>query len=237
MSRQWLLKLSAADAAAAAPLRLHRGVEVCPDRDALWLRGPHDSAVERTLWLLPGERFHLAERDQLIPWNHLLPVATAPAGPWTPLASFLAVAPTVAALPGTIADRAHLQLVRTTREQPVELLVVPLASFTRFVDTAPTLRLARLRFALSADSRILVRGTPLPALPAAPYTLAAGIALPAGLGFSPPVPAATIAQTLGLQKDDIALFAPDASCEIIPAAAWVALTRSAVRISLEGLAP
>lgn len=234
MSGQWALCLDPRHLAAAAALRTYRGVEACQIADALWLRGPRDAGpLERAMWLLPGERFHLTEKSQLIPWNHLLPVTPAPAGPWLPLSTETLPTLAPAALPASNTGQVPLRLVRVAQEQPASLLLLALPTWSNYVDTAPTIRLSRLRFAQSNQAQILVAGAPLPALPGTPCTLSSGIALPCGWAFSPAVRAETLAELLALAKDDIALFSPDAAYDLIPATAWQPVSRSAVRISAD----
>ena len=130
-------------------------------------------------------------------------------------------------------------------EQPAGLLLLDSAAWADYVHDAPAVRLARLQFALSDGGTVLVRGLPLPALPGTAFTLEAGIACPCGFAWSPAVKAEAIAEAMQLKKDEIALFTwhrrpadgvwDELSCEVVPANAWVSVTRSAVRISLQGL--
>ncbi len=236
MKRQWALQIERGHGSTAAVLRAHAGVEVCETPEALWLRGPCDGgAIERAMWLVPGVRYRITFEGQLIPWKHLLPVAALPQGDWMPLAKYLQPSVAAPALPGELSERVTLQWVRTGREQPAALLLLDAATWAEYVHDAPAIRLARLQFALSSEGAILVRGTPLPALPGTPFTLDAGIASPCGYTCVPAVKAEHIAESLQLKKDDIALFAPDGTCQIVPAGAWIPVTRSAVRISLQGM--
>ncbi len=190
MSGVWAIRMDLRDVATAAALRAYAGVEACQTDKALWLRGPRDGgALERTMWLLPGERFQVTEKAQLVPWNYLLPVAEAPRGPWVPLAANTVPTLAAPALPGVLGGGVPLRLVRVTQEQPAALLLVDLPAWTGYMDTAATIRLARLRFALSAEGRVLVGGHPVPPLRGERFTLAAGIAVPCGWGWVPAVQA------------------------------------------------
>ncbi|HVU65032.1 MAG TPA: hypothetical protein VHC70_13710 [Phycisphaerales bacterium] len=249
MKPQWALQLDPRHTPAAAGLRAFAGVDVCPTADALWLRGPCDgAAIERTMWLIPGLRYRIDAAGKLVPWGNLLPVARLPEGAWMPLSEFLQPAFAAPALPGQVADRVTLRCVRTAREEPPALLLLDAATWAHYIDHAPAIRLARLQFALSSAGAVLVRGTPLPSLPGTPFTLDAAIACPCGYTWSPAVKASALSESLQLQKEEIALLAwhqrpadvppLDAgtlSCQVIPASAWIPVSRSAVRISLQGL--
>jgi hypothetical protein len=238
MTGHWAVRLDPAAAPACARLRGLPGVEVLALPNALWVRGrPGHAAADRALWLLPGDRFTINDRGQLVPWNCLLPVAPAPQGNWQPVADFVALSVSPPALPGMLDTRLPLRLVRSAAERPATLLLTTLAAWAAYADTAPAIRLARLTFAADADGRVLVAGTPPPALPGVPHTLDNGIALPSGLAWQPAVPAKTVAALLALADGETALFAADATFSRIPPAAWVPATRSAVRLSAQAVSP
>lgn len=236
MNARWAVQLASQQEPMAAALRSFPGVEVCLHAGSLWLRGPRDGGpIERAMWLLPGLRYDLAADGKLTPWNHLLPASHCPEGPWQSLAGFVRPDISAPTLPGQCAQRVTLSLVRSTIERPAALLLLDAPTWQAYINTAPSVRLKRLHFALSEEGFVLVRGKPLPSLPGTPFTLDAGIALPCGYVWSPAVSASVVAESLALAGDDMALYAPDGTCQILPEAAWVPVSRSAVRISLEGV--
>ena len=78
---------------------------------------------------------------------------------------------------------------------------------------------------------MLIIGKPLPALPGKEYVLQDTLLLPCGYAFDPPVISALVVARLNPGKDALLLFDTDGSWEKIPAACFVATTRSAIRIT------
>src|SRR5207248_2131641 len=113
--------------------------------------------------------------------------------------------------------------------RPASVLVTALADWVAYATTVPAIRLRPLRFAAAADGRALVRGTPLPPIQGRRYTEAAGLAVPAGFDWSPPVEPAVLRKLLGLGDGDLALFDEDATYERIDASQFARATRSAAR--------
>ncbi len=111
------------------------------------------------------------------------------------------------------------------------LMQLPLDAFASWANAAPEVRLHPLTFACSEDGMALVRGLPLPSLPGKHYRETAGIAVPAGWQWDPPIPAKALAGALRLRPDDLALLDPEGAVECIPANHFDQVTRAAVRLS------
>lgn len=233
MSRRWLVRVTKGEEEMAAVLRQCAGVEVCAAGEDLWLRGPCDrGAVERAMWQIPGERYVESE-GKLVPWGRALPVAEGPQGRWVALAEHLRIVAGAPALPGLAPAGVRLRLERSHRERPAELLEVDAAVWGRYVQEVAGIRLTELQYALSSEGRVLIRGRPMPALPGSRLWLEAGMAVPCGWEWRPVVPAKVVAERLELQAGEMAVLAEDGSYEVVPEQAWVAASRSSVRLSLE----
>jgi hypothetical protein len=61
------------------------------------------------------------------------------------------------------------------------------------------------------------------------------VAVPAGWTWRPALDAAVLRQRLGVEQGELALLAPDGTCEKLSADAFVGATRSAVRLTAEAL--
>ena len=114
------------------------------------------------------------------------------------------------------------------------LLIATQHAWTCFATAAPAVRLAPLSFAASSDGRVVVRGTPLPAMEGTFYVVTDQIAVPAGWRFEPPVAAAVLAAVLQLGERDLALLNNDGSYDLIPGEGFVQATRAAVRATAQG---
>jgi hypothetical protein len=228
----WAVRLPRDAAASAGSLRLRPGILAADAGDVLWLRGEQLTApLELELRKLPGaERFELAPDGTLTPRGARIPTGTLPASmTWQPLATFLAVAPRPAALAGQLTRRAALRLVRTNCEERASVLVTTLPEWTAYAVTAPLIRLRPLRFAVAADGRALVRGTPLPPLAGRRYVEREGIAVPSGFTLEPALEAASIRALIEIAADALALFGEDGTWERIDADDFVRASRAGAR--------
>ena len=231
MSLPWAVRLARLEATAAAALRTEPGVLVHEAADALWLKGAAlDDRLDLRLRAIPGaERFAVLEDGALVPPGRRLPVASLPQGAWFPLREWLSVTFPVAALPGKSKPIVALRLVRSETEKSANLLVTSFTTWRAYAEKAPLVRLQRLTFAASEDGRAVVRGHPLPPLPGERFVEDAGVAVPAGWTWAPPVEAGIVADVLQLQEHDVALLLADGTWELIPATEFVAASRSAIR--------
>lgn len=234
-ARPWAVRIALADAEAAGALRLRAGVEVLVDGDSVWIHGgPLDDAVEAELRKLPClARYAVLPDDRLVAWAERIPSGRLPDGSWTPMAAWLRPTPQGAASPGPPPRRVTPRLVRDDAEREAAILVVRGERLAAWAETAPASRLKPLAFAVCEDGRVLVKGTPLPALPGTRCAEEGGIVVPCGWAFEPRVDAAVMREVLGLAQGDLALFAEDGSWEKVPGEAFVRMTRSAVRISVD----
>jgi hypothetical protein len=97
------------------------------------------------------------------------------------------------------------------------------------VATAPEIRLDGLAFIVDAADQVIVRGQTLPPLPGQRLTDDAGILVPAGWTWSPRAQVTIVRSLFGLGEGESALWITSEEWQRIPADAWVAATRSAVR--------
>ena len=232
----WAVKVPEHEVSAASVLRLRADVLACRDQGRLWLRGATlDEQLERALQrLAPARHFRCESDGSLIPIGRLLPVARMPEGPWVPLKELVIASRPPAALAGQLSGRNALKFVRSEHERPATLLRTALKTWVAYAETAPLVRLKSLHFAAS-DEHALIRGTPLPPLPGVHYYEVAGIVVPCGLTWSPPIDAQTLREALKLREGDMAIFDDAGRWQLLPAANFVRATRSSARLTLLGL--
>jgi len=237
MSMAWAASAPIESAPSLARLDGTDGVAVCVVDDRVWLRGSEWSeSLNKALRSIMGcERFMVAADDAIVPIGKRLSCGELPKEAWTPLSKwtvlnipprmFVALRPTPSVL----------SLVRSNQEREASLLRVTLASWTQYAVSAPQARLNRWTFAVSGDRFCLIQGAPLPPLPGVRYAVVDGVAVPAGWTWRPALDPAVLRSWLGLEQGELALFAPDGSCQKLPADAFVAATRSAVRLTAEAM--
>lgn len=233
----WALQLARHDLAHAAPWRTLGDVEVHHAGGDVWLRGPqsetHGALLERTP---VGARYEVLADGQLVPHLARVPRGYLPTGPWQSLRTWLSLALPPAQCPQGFAEKVTLQLVRDAQPRTLNLLLTNVAAWERWASAAPAVRLQPLRFAAAADGRVLVHGTPLPAMPGDLYCESQGIAAPAGWHWLPAVDAPVVRSALRLAPQDLALLASDGSWEYVAAEHFVQASRSAARLTQAGVA-
>lgn len=231
----WALRVPTACAAHAASLRLVAGVHGCAADDGFWLRGDHaDALLWRRLQQLPGaEPFERLADGRIVRPGGRVPAATLPAGPWLPLAQLFALSLPTPALPAVAVAGAPLQLARGDVDDVWSVgtpaLATTVAALRAWSEGAAELRYRGLTFVAAADGLAFVVGAPPPPVPGDSFVVVAGVALPAGHVLVPPCAPALVRAHLGLAEGDIAWFQPDGRCRVLPATAFVAMSRAALR--------
>ncbi|WP_425617734.1 hypothetical protein NA78x_001421 [Anatilimnocola sp. NA78] len=235
----WAARLPRSAATGLGALRFLSGAEACIVDDAVWLRGRELSEADQLrLRQLPGaERFQVNERQEIISFGALLPVGILPTAEWERLSRFLTpvLIPALTTV-GVTRPSVSLILVRDTQQREVAALITSIAAWHRYVETAPQVRLSKLKFAASDAGQVLIVGTPLPPIDGARYWEEAGIYCAAGLRWQPAVDAQVVRKVLELGKDEIAVWHANGDWELVRTIDFVGAKRVAVRATAEGLA-
>lgn len=230
----WAGRISADAAGALGAIRLVPGLDAGVVNHEVWVRGPKlkppgEEAVRRVPW---EERYEVINGRQLRRADRLLCDEKLPSVSWKPLTKFLSarMPPTVAA--GALPARMEIALRPDAAAGAPNLLEVARQEWLAYAETAPEIRLRCLVFAVDENNpeRVLVRGVPLPPLPGSQFVEAECVAKPAGYHWHPPVAARTVRKTLGAEETDMVILRLDASWSRVPRSAWIAATRSAVRL-------
>ena len=233
----WAIQLPREDAGALAALRLTPGIEVAETSAHVWARGrAADETLARALKALPAlERFEWLPPDRLRPLESRIAAASFPALLWGPIAKWSRLQPSPAALTADPPSRTRLQLVRTSRELPANLLLTDFAAWSQFVLGAGAARLAPLRFALNADGRVLVAGEPLPPLRGRRFVEQEQIATPAGFTWQPAVSVEVVKRLFNVGGDALVVWESDDSLLRLHSEQWVPATRAGVRATADAL--
>lgn len=222
--------------AALGAVRVQAGLEVLVVGAQLWLAGRQAAALESD-WCrqLPAlARYRVAPDGLLTPQGAQVPTGQLPAGAWRPLRQYLQPELAPAAYAGELVRRCRIRLMAGTEPEPAAALLTTPTAWQQWGESAPGVRLERLRFAVSADGRVLVVGTPLPPIAGRALVARGPLLLPAGLVLDPPLLAPLLPDMIGLRDGACALFHTDGSYERIAAADFAAATRSAIRLTAGG---
>ncbi|MCP3915296.1 MAG: hypothetical protein GY711_07055 [bacterium] len=229
----WAGRLDLSEASYLAALRGIASVEVLETPGELWVRGPQaDAESDPRLLVVPWRsRYRIIDTGEIVPAGRRVPCGSLPTGAWSPLVREVRPVPQIASLSGRIGAAVTLRIAASTDVREGTCLSLPFASFSRWAELAPAVRLERLEFALSSGGRALVRGEPLPPLPGELYYEWGRVLLPCGWACSPAVDPVVLEAVLCLQAGELARLRPSGSFERIPTSAFVRARRSAVRLS------
>jgi hypothetical protein len=246
-------------------LRILPGISALTDADSVWIQGDVlEEHLANLLRSLPAaERFLITDDGQLTFWDETVPRAKLPTGRWRPLAEWLPVDFPRAAFAAVNEHQINLKLVRSQEVAESNLLRTEWTRWHDYAISAPQIRLNQWSFAASDGNEVLIRGTPLSTLPASKRSVPDSatsatatfveqfllmppipgqlfverscIAIPAGWRPDPQVESESIRQALNLPAESLAVFDVQGAVEMIPEAAFVRATRSAVRLTDEAL--
>lgn len=230
----WAGRIRAEAANALGTIRLLAGLEAGLVNGEVWVRGPKlkppgEEAVRRVPW---EERYEVIDGGRLRRMERRLSDERLPSVSWVSLAAFLGARLPVPIAAGMPPMKMAIELRPATAAGEPNLLEVARQEWIDYVETAPEIRLRRLVFAVNENDseRVLVRGLPLPPLPGEQFVEAELVAKPAGFHWYPPVAAKTVRKTLGADETELVILRADATWSRVPRSAWIAATRSAVRL-------
>ena len=228
--------LSQTDKAALGSVRCLPGLQAASAEGFIWVRGiPAQEIIDLRIRQLPGLHTYLLDADNnLFPPGGLTPVGKLKPLNWESLSSFITVELPVSALPGKINHQHAIRLIASGRSQAGNALLTDLETWKAYAEQAPLVRLQQTRFAVSEKNKVLIIGSPLPALPGREYVLQDMLLLPCGYEFDPPVISNLVITRLDPLKESLLLFDTNGSWEKIPKTAFVPSTRSAIRLTKGG---
>ena len=214
------------------PLRCATGAD-----EDFWLAGPAlDAAMEAHLRSVPGlqlwELLPGGPGGRLRKSGDILPARTLPEGLiWLPIAEAFPVALPASAFADSSPALAGIRLVRSDAERPANVLLTDLRRFADWVETAPEVRLARLRFAASQDGRVVITGSPLPPVEGELWSAEDSVASPCGWAWQPAASPATLRRAARAPEGALLMISPQGTRlvfqeQLLPA------TRASVRATL-----
>jgi hypothetical protein len=235
MKPVWAAQMDRTHAATLRVVRTIEGIRVGEAGEAVWLCGESlNDPLSLALRKIPGAiRFTVLSDGQLLPQGARVPRGRLPALQWVAIRDWVRLNPQPAALSGEPPVAVPLRLVRVAGDGAPTILLTDWATFSWFAVRAPELRLQPLHFACAADGRVVLRGTPLPALPGARFVEQSGVGVPCGYAVVPSVEPGVLHQLFELSRGDLVLLDPVGGFERIVASSFVAATRSAVRMTHE----
>jgi hypothetical protein len=234
--KELILVLSQTDKAALGSVRCLPGLQAASADGFIWVRGiPALEKIDLRIRQLPGLHTYLLDADDnLFPPGGLTPVGKLKSLNWVALSLFITVELPVSALPGKLDQQHAIRLIPFGRSQTGNALLTDLGTWKAYAEHASLVRLQQTRFAVSEKNKVLIIGSPLPALPGREYVLQGTLLLPCGYDFDPPVISNLVITRLDPLKEALLLFDTNGAWEKIPKTAFVHSTRSAIRLTKGG---
>lgn len=230
----WLASVPEESALHAAALRLLPLRCARTEAGAFWLTGPAlDAALEARLHTVPGlQLWELLPAGGLRKSGDILPARKVPESlEWLPIAeAFPSRLPAPAFAESGVAP-ALIRLVRSDEVRPATVLLTDLSRFADWVETAPEVRLARLRFAVSQDGRVVISGSPLPPVEGELWFAEEGVAAPCGWTWQPALCPAALRRAERAPDGALLMISPQGTRLIFPEQLLPA-TRASVRASV-----
>jgi hypothetical protein len=233
--RELISKLAQADKESLGLVRTHAGLQVAEDGEWIWLRGVEaGQPIPLAVRQVPANvTFEMDEQENLFPLGGVTPIGKLKKLRWLPLLDYVQIEMPTSAMPGRVEEKYPVRIVPSTLLQESKALLTMLPVWRHYADSAPEVRLSRLRFALAQTGEVLIWGTPLPAIPGKEYWMQENMLLPAGFDFEIPWIAGLVAGKLNPLNDAVILFTEEGSWEKIEKKAFVPATRSAIRLTGE----
>jgi len=226
-----IFSLDKKDKAALATVRCSKGLMAAENDLFIWLKGiaePVDIALQQ----LPVKNRYTADgQGNLFLPGGLTPIGVLPTLSWQTLASFIPVEAPVSALPGKTDKGIPIRLVPSTQTREGAALLTSLTAWKHYAETAPAIRLAPLRFAVSESNEVFITGHPLPPLPGREYWACGNILLPGGYDFELPLVKDFISEKHCPAADAIIVFDTYGHWQAIAYSCFVEAKRSAIRLT------
>ncbi|MDJ1479730.1 hypothetical protein QNI16_04480 [Cytophagaceae bacterium YF14B1] len=231
--KEQILVFNHTDKQTLGAVRCIPGLRAAENGDHIWLRGIAVSEkIDIRIRQLPAlHTYFLDERNRLFPAGGVTPTGTLPSLSWQPLTTFISVELPVSVLPGKFQRPYIAQLVPSGQDKPGAALLVSLATWKAYAETAPEIRLQQVRFAVSEKEEVFIIGDLLPSIPGKEYWRHNTLLVPSGYDFDPPLITDIIEKKLNPQKGNLLVFHSSDEWELIPLSCFVPATRSAIRLT------
>lgn len=228
-----LLKLEKGERASLGNTRCLKSVVAAEDGDYIWIRVKDvTDEINHKLKQLPVKStYTVDDKNQLFLPNGFTPVDVLKEMNWIPIQSFITIEPPVSNIPGQTKSKVDIKLVPSITERRGNALLTDLVTWKEYADTASAIRLATLKFAVSANDEVLIIGTPLPSLPGKEYWLQNNCLLPCGYEFEIPFVGNFLQSEINSSNAGLILFNTHSEWQIIDHSLFVEAKRSVIRLT------
>lgn len=230
----YYLRLPLSCRAELAHIRSWANLKTGVDGQMFWVKGFTEEQINDVKVKIIPEKVLFYEKDnKLFLLNSLLPEISIPGILWSPIENGLPIT-----LPQFnhnyfgVNEQIEITLNPSEKEETAVLQKVAISHLVQYINIAPAIRLAPLKWCLFGDSEALVMGTPLLPLPGNTYWLNAGFILPSGYDLTYPFLQNHIEVYLNTLNHNYVLWDVEGNYSLIDKSVFIPLTRSSLRQTL-----
>ena len=230
--KEILIQIHQKDFEALGSVRTLGTLQVTKEDDHFWVRGISADNIPLKVRQLPAMATYQLDKDlRLFPLGKITPVGKLSDLDWTPISDFVEVEFPKAALAGKNNLTQAIKIIPSENTQNGSALLTNLSVWKNFADGTASVRLEKIKYAVSDTREVLILGTPLIPIPGKEFWKRNNILLPSGFDFEFSILAEVIEQQLNPKRDGILVFYENGNWEKIMNKDFVKGTRSAVRSS------
>ncbi len=184
-------------------IRGWNNLKVAFEDDIIWVSGfDEDQITSIAIKSIPFKSLFYQKGGKLFFLESLLPERTIPSLLWSPIARALPVA-----LPNFnhnffgVKDKVEMRLVKSEKVYESTAIVTSIAVLEQYINTAPTIRLKKLTWALLDNNEVIVVGKPLLPIRGNAYYKRGSFIIPAGYDFDLELMEKTLSEIINPNED------------------------------------
>jgi len=232
---EYVLRMKKKDLDALAIIRCINSIQVATDNEILWIKVPFKIYQdENSIKQLPVENTFMVDAEgKLFQPGGLTPIDVLKELDWQPVTELIKVELPVSMLPGIVEQKISFNIISSKNVQQGTALLTSLAVWKNYAETASSIRLNNLRFAVSENNEVLVIGNPLPPLPGTEYWINNDNLIPCGYDFEHTLESTLIKEQYNPGNDSLLVFNNEGKIQSISKTLFVPAKRSAIRLTKE----
>ncbi|MEM6964481.1 MAG: hypothetical protein AAF573_06930 [Bacteroidota bacterium] len=231
MKRKIALQIHKKDIESLGTVRTLSYLRVAEAEDIIWIKDVPTENLDLKIRQLPAiASFEVDEEGLLFPIGKITPTGKLPDLNWQPIHEFVEVEFPRAAFSGKTDQTVWVKLVESEMVREGDALLTSSADWKAYAESASSIRLEKIRYAVAEHGEVLILGKPLIPIRGKTFWKNGNILLPNGYDFEFPVLSEIILQQYIPEKDGVLIFYKNGEWEKIQNSDFVKGSRSGVRV-------
>lgn len=229
----YYLSIAEANKTDLANIRTWKQLKIAFDADLIWVKGFDYTQIHSLeVKCIPSKTLYYAKGEKLFLLNSQLPDRNVPQGLWTPIDRALPIQlPPLNHNYFGLSDRISVRLIPSETEVQAVAMITSTDVLGSYLETAPSIRLQRLTWALLHPGQALILGTPLLPIPGAVFWRRNSFLLPAGFDFDLYLLADALNQMINPGSQNWVIWRADNTCFLVQKNDLMPLSISSYRTS------